>query len=203
MPSRIFAAIYDPLMNRLTPQSVRDARESVVDDLSGEILEVGAGTGRNFALYGAQARVTATDYSPHMVKRAQRKATQSAAEISVQQANVENLPFADGQFDHTVWTLVFCSVDDPAAGLAEIRRVTKAGGSVRFLEHVLADGGKIRRLQGWLTPFWRRTNDGCHLDRETVQEVERAGFQIVSVDPVPNTPGLFSMKKVRARVPDA
>ncbi len=76
MPSRIFAAIYDPLMSRFTPPSVRDAREGIVRDLSGEILEVGAGTGTNFAHYGAEARVIATDYSPHMVKRAQRKATQ-------------------------------------------------------------------------------------------------------------------------------
>ena len=199
MPSRIFAAIYDPLMSRFTPPGVRDAREGIVGDLSGEILEVGAGTGMNFAHYGAEARVIATDYSPHMVKRAQRKAMQIAeAEISVQQANVETLPFADGQFDHTVSTVVFCSVGDPAAGLAEIRRVTKAGGDVRFLEHIRADGGRIRHVQDWLL-----VNDGCHLNRETVQEVEHAGFEIESVESVPNTPGLFPMKVIRARVPDA
>ena len=203
MPSRIFAAIYDPLMSRFTPQAVRDARESVVNGLSGDILEVGAGTGMNFALYAAEARVTATDYSPHMLKRARRRLTQTEAEVTVQQANVENLPFDDQQFDHTVSTLLFCSVDDPAAGLAEIRRVTKAGGSVRFLEHVRADGGNLRRAQGWLTPLWLLVNDGCHLDRETVDEVERAGFEIESVEPIPNTPGLFPMKQIHARVPRA
>ncbi len=203
MPSRIFAAIYDPLMSRFTPQAVRDARESVVNGLSGDILEVGAGTGMSFALYSAEARVTATDYSPHMVKRAERKTTQSDAEVRVQQANVEQLPFDDQQFDHTVSTLLFCSVDDPAAGLAEIRRVTKAGGSVRFLEHVRADGGKARRVQGWLTPLWLLFNDGCHLNRETVDEVERAGFEIESLESVPNTPGLLPMKQIHARVPHA
>ena len=202
MPSRIFAAIYDPLMRRLEPPGVRDARGPLVGDLRGEILEVGAGTGANFNHYGAEARVTATDYSPHMIKRARRKARETQADVTVQRANVETLPFADGQFDHTIATLVFCSVDDPAAGLAEIRRVTKAGGGVRLLEHVRADGGKVRRVQGWLTPLWRRMNDGCHLDRETVREVERAGFEIESVESVPNTPGFVPMKIVRARVPD-
>lgn len=174
-----------------------------MNGLSGDILEVGAGTGMSFALYGAEARVTAADYSPHMVKRAERKTTQSDAEVSVQQANVEQLPFGDQQFDHTVSTLLFCTVDDPAAGLAEIRRVTKAGGSVRFLEHVRADGGKARRVQGWLTPLWLLLNDGCHLNRETVHAVERAGFEIESVEPVPDTPGLFPMKQIHARVPHA
>ena len=203
MPSRIFAAIYDPLMSRFTPQAVRDARESVVNGLSGDILEVGAGTGMSFAHYGAEARVTATDYSPHMVKRAERKTTQSDAEVRVQQANVEKLPFDDQQFDHTVSTLLFCSVDDPAAGLAEIRRVTKTGGSVRFLEHVRADAGKARRVQGWLTPLWLLLNDGCHLNRETVDAVERAGFEIEFLESVPNTPGLLPMKEIHARVPHA
>ena len=203
MPSRIFAAIYDPLMHRIEPPSVRDARGPLVGDLSGEVLEVGTGTGANFDQYGAGARITATDYSPHMVKRAQRKATQTEADVTVQQANVENLPFADGQFDHAIATLVFCSVDDPAAGLAEIRRVTKAGGSVRLLEHVRADGGRLRRVQGWLTPLWRLMNDGCHLDRATVRGIERAGLEIESVESVPNTPGLVPMKVVRARVPNS
>ncbi len=88
--------MYDPFMYRFEPRGVRDARRSLVGDLSGEVLEVGAGTGVNFAHYGAGARVTAIDYSPHMVKRAQRKAMQTEADITVQQANVEQLPFADG-----------------------------------------------------------------------------------------------------------
>ena len=202
MPSRIFAAIYDPLMHRVEPRGVRDARGPLVGDLSGEVLEVGAGTGANFTHYGAGARVTATDYSPYMVKRAQRKAMQTEADITVQQANVENLPFADGQFDHAIATLAFCSVDEPAAGLAEIRRVTKPGGSVRLLEHVRADGGRIRRAQNWITPFWRLLNDGCHLNRDTVAAVERAGLTVESVEDVAGTPGFVPWKVIRARVPE-
>ncbi len=203
MPSRIFAAIYDPLMHRIEPQGVRDARGPLVDDLTGDVLEVGAGTGANFEHYSTAAHVTATDYSSHMVKRARRKAAQAEADVTVCEANVGSLPFTDGQFDHAVATLVFCSVDDPAAGLAEIRRVTKAGGNVRFLEHVGADGGRPRRVQNWLTPLWRRMNDGCHLNRDTVQEVERAGFEVEAVESIPKTPRLVPMKVIRARVPDA
>lgn len=203
MASRIFAAIYDPLMHRFEPQGVRDVRGSLVADLTGDVLEIGAGTGANFEHYVAAARVTATDYSPHMVKRARRRAAQVQADVTVREANVEALPFTDGQFDHAIATLVFCSVDNPAAGLAEIRRVTKAGGAVRLLEHVGADGSRARRLQNWLTPLWRRVNDGCHLDRDTVQEVERAGFEVEGVASVPNTPRLIPMRVIRARVPIA
>ncbi len=202
MPSRIFAAMSDPLMYRFEPRGVRDARGSLVGDLSGEVLEVGAGTGVNFDHYGAGARVTAIDYSPHMVKRAQRKAMQTEVDITVQQANVEQLPFADGQFDHAIATLVFCSVDEPAAGLAEIRRVTKAGGSVRLLEHVRADGRRMRRLQGWITPSWRLLSDGCHLNRDTVAAVERGGLTVDSVEDVAGTRGFVPWKVIRARVPE-
>ncbi len=201
MPSRLFAAVYDPLIHRFEPQGVREARGPLLSGLSGEVLEVGAGTGANFEHYPSGVRVTATDYSPHMVKRARRKAEQAEADITVQQADVQHLPFADDRFDHALATLVFCSVDDPSVGLAEMRRVTKPGGSVRFLEHVRADGGWRRRGQNWLTPLWRRMNDGCQLNRDTVSVIRGAGFEVESVEDVRKTPGFVPMKVILARAP--
>ena len=203
VPSRIFAAIYDPLMHCVEPRGVRDARGPLVGDLSGEVLEVGAGTGANFAHYGAGARVTATDYSPYMIKRARRKAMQTEADITVQQANVENLPFADGQFDHAIATLAFCSVDDPAAGLGRDppgdqgrgQRAPPGGTSVRT-------GAGFGGCRDWITPFWRLLNDGCHLNRDTVAAVERAGLTVESVEDVAGTPGFVPWKVIRARVPE-
>ena len=119
----------------------------------------------------------------------------------MQYADVERLPFADGAFDNTVATLVFCSIENPRVGLAEVRRVTKPGGEVRFLEHVRADGGMAQRLQDWITPFWRRIGDGCHLNRRTVDLVREGGFAIDAVEDVSNRSGLLPTKVIRARVP--
>ncbi len=201
MPSRLFARFYDPFMHRFEPPGVRAARGPMLAGLSGQVLEIGVGTGAGFPHYPPDATVTAIDYSPHMVRRARRKAQQAAIDVTIEQANVERLPFDDAQFDNAFATLVFCSVGSPRAGLAEIRRVTKPGGSVRFLEHVRSDRPRTRRLQNALTPFWRRLNDGCRLNRDTVAAIRDAGFTIESVEDVPGTPGFVPMKLVHARVP--
>jgi ubiquinone/menaquinone biosynthesis C-methylase UbiE len=202
MPSRSFAALYDLLMHRCEPAGVRRARGPLIADLSGDVLEVGCGTGGNFDQYPPTAHVTAIDYSPHMIRRAKRKAREAARDIVIEEASAEALPFPDGHFDHTFATLVLCSVGDPEAGLAEMRRVTKPSGSVRLLEHVRSDRPRMGRLQDWVTPLWRTMNDGCHLNRDTVGAVERSGLIVESVEDVPGTPGFVPMKVIRARVPE-
>lgn len=198
MPS-LFELLYDPLAP-FEPRGVRNGRAPLVGDLAGEVLELGAGTGANFRYYSAGARVTAIDHSAYMLRRARSRAEQAKAQIRVQQADVDALPFEDGQYDHTVATQVLCSVGEPERCLAEIRRVTKPGGSIRLIEHVRADGGWPRRLQSWVTPVWQLVFDGCHLNRDTLGLIRGAGFTIETVEDLGGMP-LIPNKRIHAQAP--
>jgi ubiquinone/menaquinone biosynthesis C-methylase UbiE len=92
--------------------------------------------------------------------------------------DVQKLPFEDGSFDTVVATLLFCSVADPMAGLRELRRVLKPGGSYLFIEHVRPRGRSFAGLADLATPLWRRIAGGCHLNRDTEAAIREAGFSI-------------------------
>ena len=147
--------------------------------------------------------MTATDYNPHMLRKAEKRARDADAAVDLRRADVQALPFETDQFANAVAGLVFCSVDDPERGLRELARVTRPGGQVRLLEHVGAAPGRTRRLQSRLTPIWRRIGDGCHLDRDTAAAVGAAGLEVEEVIPVAGVPRLFPMRLIFARSPRA
>jgi ubiquinone/menaquinone biosynthesis C-methylase UbiE len=140
----------------------------------GHTLDLGCGTGRNLPLLPPEARVIAIDPSPDAVGRARLRAPRVPFVI----ARAEALPFRDASFDTVVSGLVFCSVGDPARGLAEVRRVLRPGGELRMLEHVRATSRWHARFQDWIQPVWTRVAGGCHPNRETETTVARAGFVI-------------------------
>ena len=107
-------------------------------------------------------------------QRARRRAPRAA----VTAASVEALPFRDGVFDTIASSLAFCSVADPARGLAEVRRVPRPSGLLRMLEHVRSVVPWRARCQDFVQPAWTRIMGGCHPDRETERAVEAAGFRI-------------------------
>jgi ubiquinone/menaquinone biosynthesis C-methylase UbiE len=94
------------------------------------------------------------------------------------QARAEALPFRDGVFDTVVSGLVFCSVDDPQAALAEVRRVLAPGGALRMMEHVRSAHRLRGAIQDWIQPAWTAVAGGCRPNRETERAVERAGFAV-------------------------
>jgi ubiquinone/menaquinone biosynthesis C-methylase UbiE len=147
----------------------------------GDVLEVGVGTGRNLPYYEENMHVTAIDLSPKMLRRAKARAKRGAVPVSLLTLDAQALDFPDSQFDAAVATFVFCSVPDPVLGLSEVRRVLKPGGRVYLLEHVLSHkpvlGWLMRRTNG----FWRALS-GANIARETVSNVEAAGFEVVSVE---------------------
>ena len=97
-------------------------------------------------------------------------------------AVAEELPIADGAVDAAVTSLALCSVSDVARALAELRRVLRPGGELRFLEHVLAERGPLRLLQRLAAPVYSRIPDGCHIDRDTLASIARSGFTIEECD---------------------
>lgn len=145
-----------------------------------DILEVGAGTGKNFPYYPADSEITAIDFSEQMLKRARDKVSRQNVKVHLQQMDVQNLDFADNTFDTVVASFVFCSVPDPVRGLMEIERVCKPGGKVVLLEHVLS----ANRVLGWLmnlaNPLVVRMM-GANINRRTVDNVAKSGLVIEQI----------------------
>ncbi len=149
-------------------------RRWLVSGTRGETLEIGAGTGRDLPLYPAGRLVVAIDPHPQNLAAARRRAPGA----NLVMARAEALPFRDGAFETAVSSLVFCSVDDPAAGLAEIRRVLRLGGRLRMMEHVRSHGRLAGRLQDLGQPAWTWLTGGCRPNRDTERLVRDSGFEI-------------------------
>jgi ubiquinone/menaquinone biosynthesis C-methylase UbiE len=158
----------------------RDRRRRVVGEAHGEVLEVGVGTGRNLEYYPSDARVTGIDISERMLERARSRARDLGQKATLRWADVEELPFDDASFDTVTATCVFCSVGDPIRGLREVRRVVRADGEVRLLEHVRPRNPILGRIFDWLTPITRAVM-GPEINRRTEENVVAAGLRIESV----------------------
>jgi ubiquinone/menaquinone biosynthesis C-methylase UbiE len=173
----LFARFYDRL-SRSMWEVEAPHRTELVSDLSGRVLEVGAGTGLNFQLYGQGVEVVAIEPEPNMRRRALEKAADASAPVRLLGGAGEALPFQDGSFDAAVVSLVLCSVRQPAAAAAELRRVLKPGGELRIFEHVRSTDRGHARWQDWLTPVWGFFSAGCHPNRDTAATLREAGFEV-------------------------
>ena len=187
-----FASIYDRMMARAERSFMRSVREEIVGGARGRVLEVGAGTGANFAYYNDHAEeIIATEPDPFMLERAKRRAEEVGRPMELRQASAEELPFEDGSFDTVVSTLVMCSVTDPARALSEVRRVLKPSGELRMFEHVRYEHAFGAFWQDIITPVWRWFAAGCHPNRDTASLVREAGFEFVRLEltnPLPLIP---------------
>ncbi len=182
--SWLMSAIYDRFMAASEEACLAEWRHALLADLSGAVLEVGAGTGANLAHYPASVtRLTLSEPDPRMSRqlRTRLEATPRGA-TEVVDADVVALPFPDAHFDAVVATLLLCSVPSQALALAEIRRVLRPGGAFVFLEHVAAPKGTSRRLwQGRVEPLWKHVAGNCHVTRETQDAISAAGLDVGDV----------------------
>lgn len=175
---RSSASGYDKGMWALEQSGLGGLRALLVADLSGDVLELGAGTGANLGHYRPAARVSAIDLRPdHLAAAADKHPVRQGTRLMAC-ANAERLPFSDGRFDVVVATLVFCSIDRPANALAEVRRVLRPGGRLRLIEHVRGQTRLTRLLTDALHPFWFAIQGECHLNRDTAATVVQSGFRI-------------------------
>ena len=165
--------LYDLGMAAIEATGLGRWRRWLVSGAQGRVLDVGCGTGRNLALLDTPSPPVGIDPCLPSLRAAHRRAPQAW----LVQARAEALPFGDGVFDTVLSGLVFCSVSDPPAGLREVRRVLRTGGTFRLLEHVRAEPAWQAWLQDRLQPLWTRITGGCHPNRETERAVEGAGFR--------------------------
>ena len=179
----VFAAGYDGLMAGPEKAVLRGRREALVSRLTGDVLEIGGGTGANLPFYGPGVeQLVITEPEEPMARRLERKLAGYSLPARVVRAPAEELPLEDASFDFVVSTLVLCTVDDPARALTEIHRVLKPGGRLVFLEHVRSDDPRLARWQDRLHGVQVRVGHGCHCNRRTLENIERAGFSIAELE---------------------
>ncbi len=168
--------LYEIICSLYEWSGLRDWRHWLVSGAHGRTLDLGSGTGRNLLLLPRDARAVALDPSFEALNRARHR----APGVPLVAGRAEALPFRAATFDTVLSGLVFCSVADPARGLAEVNRVLRPHGRLRMLEHVRAVVPWRARVQDLIQPLWTWVAGGCHPNRDTEVTVEAAGFQIES-----------------------
>jgi len=169
--------LYDGYMHLIEWMGLGRWRRWLTGGATGRVLDVGTGTGRNLPHYPEGTEVVALEPDLRMLATARGRLDGSGCECLVV-GDAMAMPFRNGTFDTAVSGLVFCSVPDPARGLAEVRRVLRPDGTFRMLEHVRHQRRWIARLQDLVQPCWTPIAGGCHPNRDTEGNVRAAGFTI-------------------------
>lgn len=162
---------------------IRQKRAELIPRAQGRVLEIGIGTGHNLAHYDPErvAQVVALDPAEQLHDRARSRAAAAGIDVRILGLSAESIPLADAEVDTVVTTFTLCSIPDPAAALAELRRVLKPGGELLFCEHGVAPTDRVRKWQRRLNPVQRRIAGGCHLDRD-VPALVGAEFDVHALD---------------------
>jgi ubiquinone/menaquinone biosynthesis C-methylase UbiE len=183
LSGRIFAANYDRLMARTERAGLATQRAALLRGASGEVIEIGGGTGASLPGYGpAVTSLTITEPEAPMVRRLVQRARAQAPAARVLRAPAEDLPFDDAQFDVAVSALVLCTVADQPRALRELHRVLRPGGQLLFIEHVRSDEPGLRRWQDRLNWLNQIMAHGCNCNRPTLDTIRAAGFTVTGLE---------------------
>ena len=175
----LFARLYARLAIAADRAGAAEHRHELLEDLSGRVVEVGAGTGANFAHYpDTVTEVLAVEPEPYMREQATEAAARVGVEVRVVPGLDSDLPVPTGWADAAVASLVLCSVSDLDVALAEMHRVVRPGGELRFYEHVRSSDPRSARWQERLDVFWPYLFGGCHTSRDTAAAISSAGWSI-------------------------
>lgn len=176
---RCFAALYNTLLWRTEHRGNAERRRRLLASAEGRVVELGAGTGHNLQHYPEGVELTLTEPHGPMAQRLAKRLERSDRDAKVLVAPAERLPLPEGSADTVVSTLVFCTVDDLAAALAETKRVLRPGGTLLFIEHVAADeDSRLSRWQERAHGFWQGFACGCQTNRHTEAAIRGAGFEV-------------------------
>ena len=192
--SKLFALTYDRQMAKTEKAQLGALRQSRLVAASGDVLEIGGGTGANLPFYRPEAgSLTITEPDTAMVRRLERRAREQAPQATILRAPAEDLPFEDGTFDTVVSTMVLCGVSDQPRALRQLRRVLRPGGQLLFIEHVRSGDPRLARHQdrmNWMNQLVMR----CDCNRPTLTSIEEAGFAASHVEQLtmPKAPSFVS-----------
>jgi ubiquinone/menaquinone biosynthesis C-methylase UbiE len=174
----------DQIVPRLThlamsTKELAGHRRAALEDVSGEVLELGIGSGANLPHYGARVRrVVGVDPSRVAARLARKRIQEADFPVEILPSEAESLAVDGARFDAVVFTFALCTIPDVAQALATARRALRPGGRLFFLEHGLSNERHIQRWQRRLEPMQKRIGGGCHLTRDPRALIEQAGFAI-------------------------
>ncbi|MCP5035273.1 MAG: class I SAM-dependent methyltransferase, partial [Actinomycetia bacterium] len=173
-----FFTTFDRYINYISSPN----KDVAFDRLTGStILEIGSGVGANLAYVPSGAKLIAIEPNEAMHDRLRQRSASARVELEIVTTSASSIPLADSSIDDVICSLVLCTVEHPAATLAEVRRVLRPGGRFRFVEHVIAPNRGPRRLiQRILRRPWSWVFEGCQLDRDTAKLLDEAGFTTVT-----------------------
>jgi SAM-dependent methyltransferase len=173
---RILPIIIDRAMRN---QMLEPFRRRIAGAAEGRVLEIGIGSGHNLPLYGPQVReVLGLDPSIPLLARARERPRDDLSRVQLLAGSAEQIPLADRSVDTIVMTFVACSIPGIGPAVAEMRRVLRPNGRLLFVEHGRAPEPRTALWQDRITPFWRRIQGGCHLNRKIDDLIIRGGFRM-------------------------
>lgn len=177
---RVLPHIINRVMNT---KQTRAIRSRVCAGLSGEVLEIGFGTGHNLPFLPTQVtRLLAVEPSTRSARLAERRIRQAPMDVEVVGLDGQQLPVGDGSVDAVLCTWSLCTIPDAVAAVREARRVLRPGGRFHFVEHGAAPDAGVRRWQDRLNGLQNRIAGGCNLNRDIAGIVEAGGLHITSLD---------------------
>ena len=168
---------YDREMNFFDRLLFAGAREWVCAQATGEVLEIGIGTGRNLPHYHEDIRLTGVELSQAMLAIDRARARELGRDVDLRVGDAQTLEFGDDSFDTVVCTLALCTIPDDGAAVAEMRRVLRPGGRLLLLEHVRSPLLPVRLAQRLLDPLAVRF-EADHLLREPLDPLRAEGFEV-------------------------
>lgn len=164
-------------------KDLHELRERACAGLSGDVIEVGFGSGLNVSHYPqAVTRVDAVDPADTSWRMASDRLGRSPIPVHRIGLDAQDLPAADAAYDAALVTWTLCTIPDARAALLELHRVLKPGGGLHFVEHGLAPDEKVQRFQRRIEPVHRRLFGGCHVTRQIVDLITEAGFTLKELD---------------------
>ncbi len=180
--TKIFAKYYDSFMVSFEAKIAKD-RKNMLQNLTGKVLDVGAGTGVNFEFFNKDAEILAVEPSKEM----QEKSLVKVGDKNIQCINLGindpklDLMIKEKSLDAIVCTLVLCTIPNPDLALDNFKKWLKPDGKLIILEHIHSDKKRNAFLEKLVNPLWKKLGEGCHLTRNTDVLLHEKGFVSANV----------------------